>query len=131
MNVDRFRNGMAGGDLDAVVATLAPDIRLFSPTTHLPFRGIDQVRPVLGAVLTVLEDLSYVGELAGAADSGGAVHGLLFRGRVADREFHGLDLLELDGTGSIATLTIMVRPLSGLTALKDAMTSALATGRVR
>ena len=127
----QFVEAVLSRDLDALTSLLSRDVHVFSPTLFRPFEGRDTARLVLGAVLEVIKEMRYVGELAGEttepeADSD-TVHGLLFRGRAGDREIHGIDLLQCDDDGRISTLTIMVRPLSGLTALKDAMTAALAT----
>lgn len=125
----RFIEAMTSRDLDALTSLLSQDVHLFSPTLFRPIEGIGAARPVLGAVLEVIKEMRYVGELAGESTEPGAdpdpVHGLLFRGRAGDREIHGIDLLQYDEDGRISTLTIMVRPLSGLTALKDAMAAAL------
>ncbi len=47
--------------------------------------------------------------------------GFVFRTRVQGRELEGLDLLRLDANGLIADLTVMIRPLSGLIALAQAI----------
>jgi len=51
---------------------------------------------------------------------------LAFSARVGDRELDGIDLLLFDGESRIRELTVYVRPSSGLTALAEAMQSALA-----
>ena len=40
---------------------------------------------------------------------------------MGDREVHGLDLVHTDGDGLVDELAVMVRPMSGLIALGDAM----------
>lgn len=51
----------------------------------------------------------------------GDVATLIFTARVDDRELDGLDLLRFDDQGKVSELTVMVRPLSGLNALAEAM----------
>jgi hypothetical protein len=52
----------------------------------------------------------------------------VFRTRVGDRELEGLDLLRLDADGLIAELSVMIRPLSGLIALAQAIGPKLDAG---
>lgn len=40
---------------------------------------------------------------------------------MGDRELEGLDLLQLDADGLISELTVMIRPLSGVIALAQAI----------
>ena len=49
------------------------------------------------------------------------VQALVFRARVGDREIEGVDLLRLGHDGLIANLTAIIRPLSGLVALAQAI----------
>ena len=50
----------------------------------------------------------------------------MFAARVGDKTLEGWDYLKLDGDGLITELTVMVRPLSGLIALAQAMGERLA-----
>jgi hypothetical protein len=81
-----------------------------------PFEGRVVVEQVLGHVMETFEDFRYVDELAGDG-----THALIFRARIGERQIHGLDHFELDGDGRIAVFTVMVRPLSGVIALAEAM----------
>ena len=76
---------------------------------------------ILGAVVQVFEDFRYVERF----DRGDAA-ALIFEARVGDRELTGLDLLRFDERGQVSELTVMVRPLSGATALAEAMQARLA-----
>ncbi|HEV8153720.1 MAG TPA: nuclear transport factor 2 family protein, partial [Solirubrobacteraceae bacterium] len=87
-----------------------------SPVSFRPFVGRDAAAHVLGAVLETFEDFHYVDEL-----EGDGTHALIFRARIGERQVHGLDHLELDGDGRIAVFTVMVRPLSAVAALAEAM----------
>ena len=49
-----------------------------------------------------------------------------FVARVGDKTLEGWDYLKLDGDGLITELTVMVRPLSGLIAVAQAMGERLA-----
>jgi hypothetical protein len=49
----------------------------------------------------------------------------VFTARVGDRQVEGVDLVRDAGDGSIADLTVLVRPLSGLQALATAVAEGL------
>ena len=111
-----FRAAVEARDLDAAVALFADDATLDSPVAFKPFVGIEQVSVVLRAVSETFEDFHYTDEFA----SDGS-HALVFRARVGDKSVEGLDLIRTDDSGRITNLTVMVRPLSGLIALAEAM----------
>ena len=113
-----FRDAIERLDLDALIALLSEDIVFRSPAVHTPYQGREQVRRVLGAVGQVLQDFSYSRQI-GAAHS--RDHALVFRGRIGDREVEGCDFIHLDEQGLIDELYVMIRPLSGLMALAEAM----------
>jgi SnoaL-like domain len=120
-----FRRAAETGDLDALVATLAPDVVLHSPVTFHPYVGREIVAGVLRLVSEAFEGWRCVGELHGEAD----VEGFVFHTRVGDREIEGLDLLRVAPDGLVTELTVMIRPLSGLVALAQAIgTRAEAAG---
>jgi hypothetical protein len=111
-----FRAAVEARDLDALTACLAEDVVFNSPVAFKPFQGRDSVGQVLHFAATTFEDFRYVDEVA----DGGRV-ALIFRARVGDKELQGLDLLHTDDDGLIDELTVMVRPLSGVIALAEAM----------
>ena len=49
---------------------------------------------------------------------------LMFEARVGDRRLQGVDILEFDDDGRIAEMIVMVRPMSGMHALAEAMRQA-------
>jgi SnoaL-like domain len=111
-----FRLAVEAGDIDAAIACLAPDVTFNSPVAHTPFEGAETVGAVLRAVSETFEDFEYTDELAD-----GDTHALVFRARVGDKQLQGLDLLRLDADGLVEEFTVMIRPLSGIVALGEAM----------
>jgi SnoaL-like domain len=111
-----FRAAVEAGDIDAGLALFAEDATLDSPVAFKPFVGIEQVGMVLRAVFETFEGFHYTDEL-----DGDGVHALIFNARVGDKSVQGLDLLRTDDSGRITNLTVMIRPLSGLVALAEAM----------
>jgi hypothetical protein len=114
----RFRDAIEKQDLDALIALLADDVVFRSPVVHAPYQGREQLRPLLRGVGEVLEDFRYIRELGAPA---AADHGLVFRARVGDREVEGCDFIHLNDDGLIDEMYVMVRPLTGLIALAEAM----------
>jgi SnoaL-like domain len=114
---DPFRAAAETGDVEALVATLAPDVVLHSPVTFHPYVGRETVGGILRFVSDALEGWRCIDELRAP----GGLHGLVFAARVGDREIEGLDLLNTGAGGLITELTVMIRPLSGLIALAEAI----------
>jgi ketosteroid isomerase-like protein len=120
-----FRNAIERRDLDGLVELFKDDVEFRSPAVHTPYRGRVQVKELLAAVDRVLEDFRFTRRI-GAPD--GPDHALVFRARVGDREVEGCDFLHVDEDGMIDELYVMFRPLSGLTAMAEAMKRQLVSG---
>jgi hypothetical protein len=117
-----FRRAVEARDLAALTELLAEDVTFYSPVSFQPYRGRELVGWILATVATIFEGFEYVDELA----TGG--HSMLrFRTRIGDRQAEGVDLIEVDETGKVRTLTVMVRPLSALQALGEAMRARFAS----
>ena len=114
-----FRAAVEAGDIDAGLALFAADATLDSPVAFKPFVGIEAVGVVLRAVFETFEDFHYTDELEGPDGT----HALIFKARVGDKAVEGLDLIRSDDSGRVTNLTVMIRPLSGLIALAEAMAS--------
>jgi hypothetical protein len=115
-----FRAAVETRDLARMEAALSPDVVFRSPAVFKPYEGREAVMHLLSTVIQVFEDFEYTDELAGEG-----THALIFKARVGDREVEGLDHITVDGDGLITQLVVMVRPLSGLTALAQAMAERL------
>lgn len=115
-----FRTAVEAKDFDAMVATLSPDVVLHSPVTFSPFEGLEAVTAVLRIVFDVFEDFTYTDEL-----TSGPTTALVFTARVGERQVEGVDLLRDAEDGSVADLTVLVRPMSGLQALAGAVAEGL------
>jgi SnoaL-like domain len=117
-----FRAAVEAKNLDAMRDALHPDVVFNSPAVHTPYEGREKTMALLTEVVEVFEDFSYSDELQGED-----THGLVFKARVGDRQLQGWDYLKLDDEGLVTELTVMVRPLSGLMALAQAMMERLRT----
>jgi len=115
-----FRNGIEAKDMDLVIALLADDVVFHSPIVFADYVGRDAVAPILHGVAMVFEDFRYTAEYA--SDDG---HVLAFSARVGERALDGVDILRI-ADGRIAEFTVMVRPYSAATALRERMAALLA-----
>ena len=117
-----FRRAIEARDLDAAVGLLREDVIFRSPVVFTPYEGRDAMRQLLQAVMEVFEDFRYVREI-GAPDA--RDHALVFEARVGDKQLEGCDFIALDDDGAIKEFTVMVRPLSAMLALAEAMKAKL------
>jgi hypothetical protein len=115
----QFRAAVEAGDIEAALATLSPDVVFHSPAVFHEYRGIETVGALLRIVFVTFEDFRYTDTLGGDDDA--PVHALIFRARVGERELEGMDLVRIGADGLIADFTVMIRPLSGLMALAQAL----------
>ena len=113
---DRFRAAAEAKDFSRLEELTAEDVSFRSPVVFKPYQGRETLRALLSAVVQVFEDFRYVDQVETDRT---AV--LLFKARVGDRELDGADVLRFDGQGRIAELMVMVRPMSGVQALAEAM----------
>ena len=113
-----FRKAVEARDMAAVEAMLADDVVFTSPVAFKPYPGKPLTAEILRAVLGVFEDFHYVREIAGAD---GRDHALVFEATVNGKRVNGCDFLHFDDDGLIDDFLVMVRPLSGATALAEAM----------
>jgi SnoaL-like protein len=115
-----FALAIEARDDEAALATLASDVVFRSPAVYKPYHGREQVEAILRLVATVFEDFRYTNEWRD-----GRTTILSFEAHVGDRDLQGVDILEEDEEGKIARFTVMIRPLSGLKAVAEAMAARL------
>jgi hypothetical protein len=123
----RFREAIEARDLDAALATLAPDVIAHSPVTasgHLA--GHDDLRDVLSAMFASVTDVRYFD------DSGNEqVRHISNRARIGRQPIEETMRIELDDQARIREITVFVRPLPGAAAFLDAIGPRLARRRGR
>jgi SnoaL-like domain len=114
-----FRAAVETDDVDAAVALFAEDVTFSSPVVHRPYVGREPLRAILRAVTSVFEEFRYTASYAG--DDG---HVLRFTARIGERDLEGVDILRASD-GVLTELTVMVRPYSAATALRERMAALL------
>jgi hypothetical protein len=113
-----FRKAVQDRDEAAIQALLADNVVFTSPVVFKPYVGKPITAAILRGVLRIFEDFRYVREIAG---SDGRDHALIFETIVSGKKITGCDFLHFDDDGLIDDFVVMVRPLSGATALSEAM----------
>ncbi|RRO20370.1 nuclear transport factor 2 family protein [Saccharopolyspora rhizosphaerae] len=126
---DRFRSAIEAGDFDAAVAEFTDDIRFFSPVKFTPFEGIDTVRALFQVLQRTFEDFRYVGDFPGRGQTpdgdDAEAHVLHFRTVVSGKQVEGIDLIHVNDGDRISTFTVMIRPMSSLQAVSEAIYAGL------
>jgi hypothetical protein len=116
-----FKAAAARGAHEEMAALLDPEVIFHSPIVHRTYHGRDAVAPVLAGVSMVFEDFRYTAEYR-SPDG----HVLAFSCRVGDRDLDGVDILHFGADGLIDEFTVMVRPYSAATLLRERMAALLA-----
>jgi hypothetical protein len=117
-----FRAAVEAKDFGQVKATLAADVHFRSPAVYKPYEGQETVGAVLQFVGTILlPGFSYRWQM-----HDGDREVLCFTTTVGGREVEGVDLLRYDEDGLVAELVVMMRPASGLAAVREAVAAAAA-----
>ena len=112
----QFREAVEARDEQAMRALLADDVVFTSPVAFKPYPGKAITSAILRGVLRVFEDFRYVRQLRD-----GSEEAYVFEATVDGLDITGCDFLHLDDEGKIDDIMVMVRPLSGATALAEAM----------
>ena len=120
MKSDRFRAAAEAKDFSAIDELFAEDAVFRSPVVFKPYEGREAIAVLLGAVVQVFEDFRYTDQV----ETGDAA-ALAFSARVGEREIDGIDFLQFGPDGQITELAVYIRPMSGLSALAEAMRAKL------
>lgn len=116
-----FRKAVEDRDEKAIEAMLAETVVFTSPVAFKPYAGKAITTAILRGVLRVFENFRYVREIH---DPGGRDHALVFETGIVGAPgvtITGCDFLHFNEDGLIDDFMVMVRPLSGATALAEAM----------
>jgi SnoaL-like domain len=113
-----FRTAVEEHDEAGIQAMLADDVVFTSPVAFKPYAGKAITAAILRGVLRVFEDFHYIREIH---DSNGRDHAFIFEATVSGKRVTGCDFLHFNEEGLIDDFVVMVRPLSGATALSEAM----------
>lgn len=116
MKSDAFRAAAEAKDFSKAEELFSPEVVFRSPAVFKPYEGLEALGVLLGTVAEVFEDFRYTDQV-----ETGDTAVLIFAARVGERELNGVDVLRFAADGKIVEMMVMIRPLSGLTALGEEM----------
>ncbi len=117
-SLERWHRMVASGDLSTLPSIVDADAVFRSPVANKPYASRQAVVLVLNTAYQVFENFAYHRQLA--TDDGLSVV-LEFSANVGDKQLKGIDFIRFNDAGKIVDFEVMVRPLSGLQALGEAM----------
>lgn len=117
-SLERWHRMIASGDLSTLPSIVDAEAVFRSPIANKPYASREAVVLVLNTAYQVFENFAYHRQLA--TDDGLSVV-LEFSANVGDRQLKGIDFIRFNDAGKIVEFEVMVRPLSGLQALGEAM----------
>lgn len=106
----------------ALAPLLAPSVEFDSAALHRPFVGKAAVLRLVPVPRDCFEDVEITDEFTTAN-----ALSFVFSGRIGARDVNGLQLVRFGPDGLITRVTGMVRPLTGLVALTEAMAPHVVT----
>jgi len=113
-HVHAFTAAMQRKDLDGMLSHMAENIVLKTPLAAGALRGKDALRPVVAALLRVVDSFVFREFLQGPH------HVSAFFGvTVGDIELDGVDYWRLNEAGLIEEMTVLWRPLPAVVAVND------------
>jgi len=119
-----FAAAITARDHSTLVETLAPDVVLHSAVTAAPFTGKATVAELYASVIESFEHVEVVDDFWS-----GRSYAFFWRGRIDGRFVEGADRLRLDGDGKVREITVVARPLSGLSTFLTAIGARFARQR--
>ena len=117
-SLERWHKMIASGDLSTLPSIVDADAVFRSPVANTPYASRQAVVLALNTAYQVFENFAYHRQLA--SDDGLSVV-LEFSANVGDKQLKGIDFIRFNDAGKIVDFEVMVRPLSGLQALGEAM----------
>ena len=123
--MEELRTALETRDAAAVEALLAENVVFSSPALFKPYAGRGATMVFLRAAMETFEDFRYVRTYT---EDDGRGHVLMFAATVGGRQLEGADFIRLDQDGLVAEFRVMIRPMSGLIALAEAMAPRVEAG---
>jgi hypothetical protein len=120
-SLQKWHDMMKQLDFSELESIVAEDAVFRSPVANTPYPGKKVVCIVLRGAAGVFKDFVYRRELY---DDENSVC-LEFAARVGDKELKGIDLVKFNAEGKIVAFEVMVRPLTGVMALGEAMKASV------
>jgi hypothetical protein len=115
-HIHEFTAAMRRKDIDTMLSHMAEDITLKTPLVAEPFKGKAAIRPVVEALLAVVDAFDFREILQGPG------HVAAFFGvTVGANELDGVDYWRLNDAGLIEEMTVLWRPLPAVVAVAEVL----------
>jgi ketosteroid isomerase-like protein len=118
-HIHAFTAAMQSKDLEAMLTHMADDIILKTPLLADAFKGKDAVRPVVEALLAVVDRFEFREIMQGPQHASG-----FFGITVGPHELDGVDYWRINDAGLIQELTVLWRPLPAIVAVQEKLAHA-------
>src|ERR1700734_404542 len=116
-HVHAFTAAMQRKDLDAMLSHMSDDVRLQTPLVSEPFQGKASIRPVVEALLAVVDRFEFLELMEGPKHVSE-----FFKVTVGSLALDGMDYWRLDEEGLIQEMTGLWRPLQAILAVQNRLT---------
>ena len=113
-HIHAFTDAMQRKDLEAMLTHMTDDVVLKTPLVAEPFRGKTAVRPVVEALLAVVDAFDFHEIMQGPQHVSS-----FFRVTVGSVELDGMDYSRLNDAGLIQEMTVLWRPLPAVAAVQN------------
>jgi len=116
--MEELKRAIEARDEAAIERLLSPAVVFRSPALFKPYAGRAATMVFLRAAMQVFEDFRYVHTYT---EDDGRGHVLMFEANVGGRALEGADFVTVGIDGLVTEFRVMVRPMTGLLALAEAM----------
>ncbi len=114
-----FTAALQRKDLDAMLTHMNDDVRLLTPLVSEPFQGKTAIRPVVEALLAVVDSFEFLELMEGPQHVSE-----FFRVTAGPLVLDGMDYWRLDEDGLILEMTVLWRPLPAIIAVQNQLNNA-------
>jgi hypothetical protein len=119
--LEAYHTAASAKDAAGVLACMADDIRMYSPTKKTPFEGKAMVAFLFPHLFEVLEDFRFTETVAN-----GETAVIFFTCKIGGRDAEGCDVLRFNEAGYINDFRVLIRPLPAVAAMNEIMGQRLA-----
>ena len=123
-HIHAFTDAMKSKNLDAMLTHMADDIILKTPLAAEPFHGKAAIRPVVEALLGLVDKFEFLETMQGPQHVSE-----FFRVTVGSYELDGVDYWLLNEAGLIQEMTVLWRPLPAVVAVQNKLDEAATEAR--
>ena len=113
-HIHAFTDAMQRKDLEAMLTHMTDDVVLKTPLVAEPFRGKAALRPVVEALLGVVDAFEFHEVMQGPRHVSS-----FFRVTVGSVELDGMDYWRLNDAGLIQEMTVLWRPLPAVAEVQN------------